>query len=56
VAPGVVGITLRVPYIAITGANYEDGPAQGLDKLDPHVISTWTTKKKNPIHSQLGFL
>ena len=51
-----VGITLRVPDIAIPGADYEDGPAQGLDKLDPHVISTWTTRKKTPIRVLLGLL
>jgi hypothetical protein len=37
---GDVSITLRVPDIAIPGANYEDGSSQGLDKLDPDVIST----------------
>jgi hypothetical protein len=41
-----VGIILRIPDIAISGADYEDGPAQGFDKLDPHVISTWTARKK----------
>jgi hypothetical protein len=29
-----VGITLWVPDIAIPGIDYEDGPAQRLDKLD----------------------
>jgi hypothetical protein len=44
-----VGITVRVPDIAISGADYEDGLAQGLGKLDPHVISTWTARNKIPI-------
>ena len=30
-----VGITLRVLDIGIPDANYEDGPARGLDELDP---------------------
>jgi hypothetical protein len=30
-----VGIILRIPNIAIPGTDYEDGSAQGLDKLDP---------------------
>ena len=51
-----VGITLRVPDIAIPGADYEDEPAQGLDKLDPHIISTWTIRKKIPIRILLGLL
>jgi hypothetical protein len=38
--PGDVGITLRVLDIVIPGANYEDGPAQGLDELDTQGIST----------------
>ena len=53
---GDVDITIRVPDIAIPGEDYEDGPAQGLDKLDPHVISTWTTRKKTPIRILLGLL
>jgi hypothetical protein len=36
-----VGITLRVPDITILGTDYQDGPAQGLDKLDLHALSTW---------------
>jgi hypothetical protein len=35
-----VGITLQVLGITIPGANYEDGPAQGLDELNPQGIST----------------
>jgi hypothetical protein len=49
-----LGITLRAPDIAITGADYEDGLAQGLDKLDPYVTSTWTTRKKTTTRSRLG--
>jgi hypothetical protein len=38
---GVMGIPFRVPIIAIPGsARYGGGPAQGLNKLDPHVILT----------------
>ena len=37
-----VGITLWVLDIGIPDANYEDGPAQGLDELDPQ-------GKKTPI-------
>ncbi|KAK1649922.1 hypothetical protein QYE76_067727 [Lolium multiflorum] len=44
---GDVGITLRVLDIAIPGANYEDGPAQGLDKLDLQALTTWTTRKED---------
>ena len=51
-----VGITLRVPNIAIPDTDYEDGPAQGLDKLDPQGISTWITRKKTPIRILLGLL
>jgi hypothetical protein len=51
-----MGITLRILDIAISGADYENGPAQGFDKLDPHLISTWTTIKKTPIRSRLGLL
>jgi hypothetical protein len=47
IGPGDVGITLRVLNIAIPGANYEAGPAQELDKLDMHALSTWTTKKED---------
>lgn len=44
---GVVGITLRVSDITIPDVDYQDGPAQGLDKLDSHVISAWTTRKED---------
>jgi hypothetical protein len=54
--PPDVGITIQVANSDIPSADYEDGPAEELDKLDPHVISTWTTRKRNPIHSQLGLL
>jgi hypothetical protein len=37
---GDVSITLRVPDIAIPGAEYQDGLAQRVEKLDSHVIST----------------
>jgi hypothetical protein len=44
-----VGITVQVPDIVISGADYDDGLAQELGKLDPHVISTWTARNKTPI-------
>jgi hypothetical protein len=34
--PSDVGITLRVLDIVIPDTDYQDGPAQGLDKLDLH--------------------
>jgi hypothetical protein len=51
-----VGITIQVPIIGILGADYGGGLAQCLDKLDPHVISTWTTRKKTPIRILQGLL
>jgi hypothetical protein len=60
-----VGITHRVPDITILGTDYQDGPAQGLNKLDQHKDSTnWTCMryqlglqgKKTPIQILLGLL
>jgi hypothetical protein len=51
-----VAITLRVSDIAIPGTDYEDGPAQGIDKVNPQGISTWITRKKTPIQILLGLL
>jgi hypothetical protein len=51
-----VGITIWVPDIAIPGTDYEDGLAQGLNKLNPQKISTWITRKKTPIRIILGLL
>ncbi|KAK1680818.1 hypothetical protein QYE76_041666 [Lolium multiflorum] len=51
-----VGITLRVLDIAIPGANYEAGPAQGLDKLDLHAPQLGLQGKKTPIRILLGLL
>jgi hypothetical protein len=42
-----VGITLRIPDIAIPGADYQDGPAEGLDKLDPRVNIDSDYKKED---------
>ena len=51
-----VGITLRVLDIAIPGANYEAGPAQGLDELDLHAPQLGLQGKKTPIRILLGLL
>ncbi|KAK1628903.1 hypothetical protein QYE76_003218 [Lolium multiflorum] len=53
---GDVGITLRVLDIAIPGANYEAGPAQGLDELDLHAPQLGLQGKKTPTRILLGLL
>ena len=51
-----VGITLPVPGVAIPDTDYQDGPAQGLDKLDLHAPQLGLQGKKTQIRILLGLL